>query len=67
MAVNWNMVRPGRARIRKPGPGTLAALRHTCPHCAAAQGVRCVTPSGEPREYVHSRRMDLAAPQRAVS
>lgn len=56
----FGMVQPRKARIVKPGAGTLAALRHICPHCAAAQGVRCTMPSGEPRHYVHSKRMDLA-------
>lgn len=47
-------------RILKPGKGTLAALRHICPHCNAGQGVRCTTPTGEARMFVHARRMDLA-------
>ncbi len=49
-----------RARILKPGKGTLAALRHTCPHCGAGLGIRCTTPSGNPRDHVHSKRMGVA-------
>jgi hypothetical protein len=53
-------MRTPRLRILRPGRGTLAALRHVCPHCAAAQGVRCTLPSGEPLVHAHSTRMALA-------
>jgi hypothetical protein len=50
-----------KARTLKPGRGTLAALRHLCPVCGAAQGVRCVSrPAGVVLRFAHSRRMDLA-------
>lgn len=50
-----------KPRTMKPGSGTLAALRHTCPHCGAAQGVRCVAGATHaPLRHVHSKRMDLA-------
>lgn len=49
-----------KLRVVKLGAGTLAALQHVCPVCAAALGVHCTTPNGEVRLYVHSKRMDLA-------
>lgn len=53
-------VKAQRHKVVKPGAGTLSALRHVCPLCSAALGVRCVTPTGFPRMHVHSKRMDLA-------
>lgn len=49
-----------KLRCVKPGHGTLAALQHVCPLCAAPQGVRCTTLSGEVLLYVHNKRMSLA-------
>lgn len=49
-----------KLRRVKPGQGTLASLQHICPLCDAPQGVRCTTPAGHVRLYVHSKRMDLA-------
>lgn len=51
--------RKSTARVLRPGRGTLAALSCVCPHCSAKQGVRCTTPSGEPLQFVHSKRMNL--------